>query len=385
MTDTGPRLRAELLRTGRWLSAFTQARLAAHAFNRGDLAECDAKLDEQRRAAQGDMLAELVALTSAALHGALAGRLVRARKDLRRAETRLRYLQAAGFGPGWERAALLCDWMAGDWESAEVRSARLEAVPPVPPDLTLSLRVELLRQMGRPAEAGAVLRKLHDLGSSPLTAWAAAGLDGDPAEALARLAAATRAAWDSGNIGVLPLVLHRTAEIAFRAGDEEAVARARADFQRLGRTDPAARVLGGLVDALAARDAEPARRVQALAEAEGMAPFAAECLTVRARFGTDADHLRRTALDRWREIGARPRCAELAELVDGSADGAVPLTARERELVGLLEKGGTNREIAAALHLSVKTVEAYLTRLYQKAGCTSRLELVIAAAQGRLG
>ena len=37
------------------------------------------------------------------------------------------------------------------------------------------------------------------------------------------------------------------------------------------------------------------------------------------------------------------------------------------------------------LNISVKTVEAYLTRLYRKTSCSSRVELAVAITERRLG
>lgn len=42
----------------------------------------------------------------------------------------------------------------------------------------------------------------------------------------------------------------------------------------------------------------------------------------------------------------------------------------------LLVKGKTNKEIAAALHLSDKTVKNYLTNIYDKLGVNRRAEAV---------
>jgi DNA-binding NarL/FixJ family response regulator len=44
--------------------------------------------------------------------------------------------------------------------------------------------------------------------------------------------------------------------------------------------------------------------------------------------------------------------------------------------------GLTNRQIAAAMHYSRKTIEVYLSRVYAKTGCASRLELVRAVDTG---
>lgn len=50
------------------------------------------------------------------------------------------------------------------------------------------------------------------------------------------------------------------------------------------------------------------------------------------------------------------------------------LTAREVEVLALVARGRANKEIAAALGLSVNTVERHLTNLYPKIGCRSRTE-----------
>jgi DNA-binding CsgD family transcriptional regulator len=51
------------------------------------------------------------------------------------------------------------------------------------------------------------------------------------------------------------------------------------------------------------------------------------------------------------------------------------LTVAERRVAELVSEGSTNREVAAALFVSIKTVEATLRRVYQKLGVRSRTEL----------
>ena len=51
------------------------------------------------------------------------------------------------------------------------------------------------------------------------------------------------------------------------------------------------------------------------------------------------------------------------------------LTSTERRVAELTASGLTNREVASALYVSPKTVEANLTRIYRKLGITSRAEL----------
>ncbi|MET7648141.1 response regulator transcription factor [Streptomyces sp. NPDC005426] len=58
------------------------------------------------------------------------------------------------------------------------------------------------------------------------------------------------------------------------------------------------------------------------------------------------------------------------------ADGASPLTERERDVLRTAADGATNAEIAAALHLSQGTVRNYLSMAIQKMAARNRAEAV---------
>jgi len=58
-----------------------------------------------------------------------------------------------------------------------------------------------------------------------------------------------------------------------------------------------------------------------------------------------------------------------------SALGPGELSARERELVRLVAQGRTNAQIAAELHISVRTVSSHLDRIRDKTGCRRRADL----------
>jgi DNA-binding NarL/FixJ family response regulator len=60
------------------------------------------------------------------------------------------------------------------------------------------------------------------------------------------------------------------------------------------------------------------------------------------------------------------------------------LTPREREVLQLIARGYRYKEIAARLHLSVKTVEAHVSSVLRKLQLTSRHELARWAQQRRL-
>ena len=51
------------------------------------------------------------------------------------------------------------------------------------------------------------------------------------------------------------------------------------------------------------------------------------------------------------------------------------LTAREAEVLELLRHGGSNAEIAAALHVGVETVRTHARHIYRKLGVSTRREL----------
>jgi len=73
-----------------------------------------------------------------------------------------------------------------------------------------------------------------------------------------------------------------------------------------------------------------------------------------------------------RKLGARaePRGPAAA---DSSGVGA--LTKREREIAGLVTDRMTNREIAAELFLSDKTVESHIRNIFIKLGVSSRVDV----------
>jgi DNA-binding NarL/FixJ family response regulator len=56
-------------------------------------------------------------------------------------------------------------------------------------------------------------------------------------------------------------------------------------------------------------------------------------------------------------------------------DSAAVLTRREREVIQLLAEGKTSKEVAVALHLSVKTAETHRTNLMRKLGLHSVADL----------
>jgi DNA-binding CsgD family transcriptional regulator len=85
------------------------------------------------------------------------------------------------------------------------------------------------------------------------------------------------------------------------------------------------------------------------------------------------------------ELGARlwSQRARVGLERTGGAGGSGELSPTERRVAELVAEGRTNKEVAQALFVSVKTVEANLSRIYHKMGVRSRSELTrrIAAPQ----
>lgn len=78
----------------------------------------------------------------------------------------------------------------------------------------------------------------------------------------------------------------------------------------------------------------------------------------------------RTLIGRVRAVAAEDRTAAARTRLD-------PLTGRERDVALAVGRGLSNAEIAGELHLSVPTVKAYVSRLFDKLGVTNRVQIAI--------
>ncbi|MGW2282222.1 response regulator [Streptomyces sp. NPDC001770] len=86
-----------------------------------------------------------------------------------------------------------------------------------------------------------------------------------------------------------------------------------------------------------------------------------------------------------RKVVAGERVIDPALAAAALAEGANPLTERERDVLRAAADGSTNAEIAGALHLSHGTVRNYLSTAIQKTAARNRADAVrIAADKGWL-
>lgn len=76
--------------------------------------------------------------------------------------------------------------------------------------------------------------------------------------------------------------------------------------------------------------------------------------------------------------------ARLTQPVAGRVQQAGSLSAQERRVLALVVEGKTNKEIAAALELSDKTVKNYLSNAFQKLGVARRSQAAALFAGGRV-
>ncbi|MFD0540011.1 AAA family ATPase [Actinomadura luteofluorescens] len=158
---------------------------------------------------------------------------------------------------------------------------------------------------------------------------------------------------------------------------------------RLDRAEAAVLAARGEPDAAVALLSEAA----ALFARLGQPLEAGRCLLDQARVerrrrrGAPARRAAEDALEIFSRCEARPWIEQarhrLSRLETGLRDGpAAPgsvarasLTEGERRIAVLVGQGATNQQVANRLYLSVKTVEASLTRVYRKLGIRSRAQL----------
>jgi DNA-binding NarL/FixJ family response regulator len=153
------------------------------------------------------------------------------------------------------------------------------------------------------------------------------------------------------------------------------------DLGRLAR-------LAGRLDEAAELLVEAARRNLAVRARPHVALSRLELAGVRHRQGAldEAGPLVRQAADDFRRLempGPLRRADRLAAAVAAARRDADPLSDRERQVRDLVVRALSNRDIAAELVLSERTVESHVRSILAKLGCANRSELIARHAAGR--
>jgi DNA-binding CsgD family transcriptional regulator len=214
-----------------------------------------------------------------------------------------------------------------------------------------------------------------------------AALAGDAASALAHFEQMKQAS-------LVRLAAYDRAEAAQRAGRPDVTAAWLADLERFAREVPAPRGRAVVAHghALAADGADAEAFFQSALEHQAAAgrPFEAARTELafgeflrRARRRVDArDHLRR-ALATFEHLGAQPWAKRARQELRASGETArkrdestrTELTAQERQVARFVAEGLSNRDVAARLFVSPRTIDFHLRNVFAKTGVSSRGEL----------
>ncbi len=260
----------------------------------------------------------------------------------------------------------------------------------------LAAEVQRLRGDLDAAESG--FRYAHELGREPqpglALVWLAQGrpaaavaalrltLQPGPSAPLARaqlLAALIEAEVAVGELGRAETAVQDLGAVAQRSPSPylEAIAAARDGTVRLARDEAS--------DALA-----PLRRARALLQELGMPYEAAKVQVAIGRAtrragdeGTAVLELR-GAQATFQRLGAAGDVEYAQVLLQGGVPAASPLTRREVEVLKLVARGRTNKEIGAQLVISEHTVARHLSNIFTKLGVTSRAAATAYAYQHNL-
>lgn len=200
--------------------------------------------------------------------------------------------------------------------------------------------VALLEHLGRPAEAAALRRR-----------------------AMAMLPNTDFAFW--------------LLDAVARSGEADEIERARGLLELAARA-PQDRTAGAYLALFRARTARRADRADDAfaAASDAVRRFTELAWPLETGWSLEEAGRPREALGIYCAIGAVRDARRLEAIVPGGGGGeAGPLTRRERQVAQLVADGRTNREIAAQLSISERTVEAHLASVFARYGVRTRLAL----------
>ncbi|WP_421118717.1 LuxR C-terminal-related transcriptional regulator [Aquihabitans daechungensis] len=237
--------------------------------------------------------------------------------------------------------------------------------------------------LGRPAEAAAAIDEYRTLPPFPFfghdhaigIAWSQ-WANGDPHGARATLLAEADLAFEGCHNGSAAWLWHDASRLGARglAAKLQAVADS--------GDSPVVAARARHVAAVEAGDEEGL-----VASADAFEELGALLLAAEAASEASAEYRRKG--DQRKGAALANRSKQLVDRCPGvrtpalvSADGAVPLSTREREVASLAGSGLTSQEIADRLYLSIRTVDNHLQKAYAKLGVNKRDQLAAALGEG---
>ncbi|MDG4810544.1 AAA family ATPase [Micromonospora sp. WMMD1120] len=265
------------------------------------------------------------------------------------------------------------------------------------------------------ADRDSSLRWIHEIGESPppgsrphaLAGWALAVLDlvdGRHAEAAERLVSLARLGTGRGQVLVQVMATPYLVEAAAHVAHRPAATAALAVFDRWASStaSPLRRALSARCHALlAARGgAEAERDFQAALRLHPAEAGMFERARTELLFGQELRRSRRPrdarthlhqaremfgllGVERWAEQATTELRAAGESVGSPDLPAARLLTGQQLRIAELVAEGATNREIAARMFLSTRTVDHHLRNVFHRLGIRSRTELARAFTAGR--
>jgi ATP/maltotriose-dependent transcriptional regulator MalT len=274
-------------------------------------------------------------------------------------------------------------WSEAEQEARHASEDLIETMPAFASEALYQLG-EVLRQQGDLDAAELAFKRASDLGREPQPGLALVRLAQGKEDAAA--AAVRRALAQESNRLTRARLLSAQVEIATAVGDLSAATAAAEELRGIARDygsvalEAAAAFAEGRVELAAGRAPDALGSLHRAWELwqEADCPYEAaetrRVLALACRAVGDAEGAELAlgwSLGVFERLGAAAESARTAELL-GARQRVAGLTLREIEVLRLVAAGKSNREIAAELYLSAKTVARHLSNIFHKIGVSSR-------------
>ncbi|MEU9433063.1 AAA family ATPase [Streptomyces sp. NPDC048252] len=299
--------------------------------------------------------------------------------------------------------AMVSAYLRGDWDRALASARRIEArsrtrgIAAGPAQAARALTADIHCARGELGYARAWLELVPGAVTHPLVAWARLGVrywSGQVEEAMEEALDEVRRARRSGLLSGIEKVLVRYLSFALLEAVPRAMERALDELEALDEEvgSPMTREAVLLGRGVVRRDVDSALAALQAVRRRGDAYLELLCHLGLAEIGDDSERWLAKATRGAQALGigratrtslghmTRRRTLVLPRVRPARDE----LSEKDIELTTMVSRGATNRQIAARLVWSEKTVERRLTRLFQRTGCRSRVELAAAWLDGSL-
>ncbi|MFD7938211.1 AAA family ATPase [Streptomyces sp. NPDC059755] len=299
--------------------------------------------------------------------------------------------------------AMVRAYLRGDWDRALASARRIEArsrtrgIAAGPAQAARALAADIHCARGELGYAREWLELVPATVTHPLVAWARLGVrywSGQVEEAMEEALDEVRRARRSGLLSGVEKVLVRYLSFALLEAVPQAMERALDELEALDEEvgSPMTREAVLLGRGVVRRDRDSALAALRAVRGRGDAYLELLCHLGLAEIGDDCERWLAEATRGAQALGiGRATRTSLGHMkrrrtlvLPRVRPARDELSEKDIELTTMVSRGATNRQIAARLVWSEKTVERRLTRLFQRTGCRSRVELAAAWLDGSL-